>query len=302
MAIKQPYRLAVIEAVIVNLLWASTFIFVKISLREMGPLTIGGLRYFLGFLVLVPFLLKSKKRKRISNKEWRNLAIIGISSYTLANNAMFWSLIYLPATTVSFMMGLITLLVFISGVIWLKELPNRLQFSGILLTLIGTGMFFSVGLKPGEPLGILLAGGSLICFTIFGVMGRNSARAGSVDTLSLTAYPLAIGGGLSLLIAIPIEGIPHASIQTWGLIAWLAVVNTSLAYMLYNHSLQILTAFQMNVLLNLAPIGTAVLGWFLLGEQLNLLQFIGIVVVIVGASLVQVRNSSEKLKEEIVVP
>ena len=302
MAIKQPYRLAVIEAVIVNLLWASTFIFVKISLREMGPLTIGGLRYFLGFLVLVPFLLKSKKRKRISNKEWRNLAIIGISSYTLANNAMFWSLIYLPATTVSFMMGLITLLVFISGVIWLKELPNRLQFSGILLTLIGTGMFFSVGLKPGEPLGILLAGGSLICFTIFGVMGRNTARARSVDTLSLTAYPLAIGGGLSLLIAIPIEGIPHASIQTWGLIAWLAVVNTSLAYMLYNHSLQILTAFQMNVLLNLAPIGTAVLGWFLLGEQLNLLQFIGIVVVIVGASLVQVRNSSEKLKEEIVVP
>ena len=302
MAIKQPYRLAVIEAVIVNLLWASTFIFVKISLREMGPLTIGGLRYFLGFLVLVPFLLKSKKRKRISNKEWRNLAIIGISSYTLANNAMFWSLIYLPATTVSFMMGLITLLVFISGVIWLKELPNRLQFSGILLTLIGTGMFFSVGLKPGEPLGILLAGGSLICFTIFGVMGRNTARARSVDTLSLTAFPLAIGGGLSLLIAIPIEGIPHASIQTWGLIAWLAVVNTSLAYMLYNHSLQILTAFQMNVLLNLAPIGTAVLGWFLLGEQLNLLQFIGIVVVIVGASLVQVRNSSEKLKEEIVVP
>ncbi|HKZ44377.1 MAG TPA: EamA family transporter [Anaerolineales bacterium] len=302
MAIKQPYRLAVIEAVIVNLLWASTFIFVKISLREMGPLTIGGLRYFLGFLVLVPFLLKSKKRKRISNKEWRNLAIIGISSYTLANNAMFWSLIYLPATTVSFMMGLITLLVFISGVIWLKELPNRLQFSGILLTLIGTGMFFSVGLKPGEPLGILLAGGSLICFTIFGVMGRNTARARSVDTLSLTAFPLAIGGGLSLLIAIPIEGFPHASIQTWGLIAWLAVVNTSLAYMLYNHSLQILTAFQMNVLLNLAPIGTAVLGWFLLGEQLNLLQFIGIVVVIVGASLVQVRNSSEKLKEEIVVP
>jgi len=148
----------------------------------------------------------------------------------------------------------------------------------------------------------VLFSGSLICFTIFGVMGRNTARARSVDTLSLTAFPLAIGGGLSLLIAIPIEGFPHASIQTWGLIAWLAVVNTSLAYMLYNHSLQILTAFQTNVLLNLAPIGTAVMGWFLLGEQLNLLQFIGIVVVIVGASLVQVRNSSEKLKEEIVVP
>ncbi|OGN73676.1 MAG: hypothetical protein A2X25_15060 [Chloroflexi bacterium GWB2_49_20] len=290
MASTPSYRLALVEAIFINIIWASSFIFVKMALKDLGPLTIGGLRYFLGFLILLPFILKSKKRPSFSRAAWLQLFIIGFSSYTVANSAMFWSLIYLPATTVSFLMGLTTLLVFFGGVIWLKEVPNRFQMVGIIITLLGTGMFFSTGFKPGEPMGIILMGLALLCFTVFGILGRNTARAQTVDTLSLTAYPLAIGGGLLLLIAIPIEGIPHASPQTWGLVIWLAAINTSLAYMLYNHSLQVLTAFQMNVLLNLAPIGTAVMGWFFLNEHLTALQFIGMVVVIVGVGLVQRRD------------
>jgi drug/metabolite transporter (DMT)-like permease len=293
------HRLAIIEAVFINIIWASSFIFVKMALKDLGPLTIGGLRYFIGFLFLLPFILKSRRRLSFSRTAWLQLFIIGFSSYTVANSAMFWSLIYLPATTVSFMMGLNALLVFIGGVIWLKEIPNLRQTIGIVITMAGTGMFFSSGLKPGEPTGILLMSVALLCFTIFGILGRNTARAQTVDTLSLTAIPLAIGGGLLLLIAIPIEGIPHASIQSWGLVLWLAAINTSLAYVLYNHSLQVLTAFEMNILLNLAPIGTAIMGWFLLNEHLTSIQFIGMIVVIIGVGLVQ-RKAIRKLKKDLI--
>lgn len=293
------HRLAIIEAVFINIIWASSFIFVKMALKDLGPLTIGGLRYFIGFLFLLPFILKSRRRLSFSRTAWLQLFIIGFSSYTVANSAMFWSLIYLPATTVSFMMGLNALLVFIGGVIWLKEIPNLRQSIGIVITMAGTGMFFSSGLKPGEPTGILLMSVALLCFTIFGILGRNTARAQTVDTLSLTAIPLAIGGGLLLLIAIPIEGIPHASIQSWGLVLWLAAINTSLAYVLYNHSLQVLTAFEMNILLNLAPIGTAIMGWFLLNEHLTSIQFIGMIVVIIGVGLVQ-RKAIRKLKKDFI--
>ena len=290
MTSKPSYRLALVEAVFINLIWASSFIFVKLALKDLGPLTIGGLRYFLGFVILLPFILKSRQRPTFSRSAWLQLFLIGFSSYTLANSATFWSLRFLPATTVSFLMGLTTLLVFFGGILWLKEVPNHVQTVGIVITLVGTGMFFSTGLKPGEPVGILLMCLALFCFTVFGILGRNTARAQTVDTLSLTAYPLALGGGLLLLIAIPVEGIPHASLQTWGLVAWLAAVNTALAYMLYNHSLQVLTAFQMNVLLNLAPLGTALMGWIFLNEHLTLLQFIGMVVVIIGVVLVQNRS------------
>jgi len=296
----QPsYLLAIMEAIFINIIWASTFIFVKLSLKDMGPLTIGALRYFLGFVILLPFLLVSKKRPVFSRQAWLQLFLIGVSSYTLANSALFWSLEYLPATMVSFLLGLTSLLTFFGGAIFLKEVPSLFQGAGILISMLGMAMFFSVGLKPGEPLGLLIMAGALFCFTVFGILGRDTARSQTVDTLSLTAYPLALGGGLLLVIAFLVEGLPHASLQTWGYVLFLAAINTALAYVLYYHSLQVLTAFQMTVMLNLAPIFTAIMSFFLLHEKLTWLQFIGMLVVIAGVGMVQRRSRNRAVAGEI---
>jgi len=70
-------------------------------------------------------------------------------------------------------------------------------------------------------------------------------------------------------------------------VLWLAIVNTAIGYAFYNHSLQILTALEMNVILNLAPLGTAVLAWLILGETLASIQIVGMITVITGVILVQ---------------
>lgn len=295
MIAKPSYPLAILEAVFVNIIWASSFIFVKLLLKDLGPLTIGGLRYFIGFLVLLPFMLRKGRLDALPRRMWLRLLLIGLSAYTIGNGAMFWSLKYLPATTVSFMMSMITLLVLFGSILWLKEIPTLLQTVGILVTLGGTALFFLVGLKPGEPLGMAILSIGLISFTLFGVLGREAARGQKVDTLSLTAIPLALGGGLLLLVALPLEGLPHASPGTWGLVLWLAAVNTALGYILYNHALQVLTAFEMNVMLNLSPLWTALMAWFLLSERLLLWQWIGMVIVVVGVALVQRRQGIKSI-------
>jgi len=48
---------AIIEALLATFIWASSFVFVKMILPDVGPLTIAGLRYFLGFLFLLPFMI-----------------------------------------------------------------------------------------------------------------------------------------------------------------------------------------------------------------------------------------------------
>ncbi|NOY99379.1 MAG: EamA family transporter [Chloroflexi bacterium] len=290
MTSKPSYPLALTEAFLVSLIWGSSFIFVKLALEDIGPLTLAGLRYFLGFLVLLPFVARSGKTISLPRAMWLRLFLLGLSAYAVGNGAMFWSLKYLPATTVSFLMGTITLSVLLTGVFWLREIPTWLQALGILVTLGGTALFFASGLRPGEPLGLAIFCVGLVGFTFFGILGRKTARAQQVDTLTLTAVPLALGGGVLLLVAIPLEGLPHAAPLTWGLVLWLATVNTALGYILYNHALQVLTAFQMNVVLNLTPVWTALVGWFLLGERLTLVQAAGIVVVISGVMLVQRKN------------
>jgi len=286
------HPLALVEALLVSMVWALSFIFVKMALTELGPLTIGGLRYFLGFACLLPFL--HRRNFSLTHSQWLRMALLGFSSYTLGNGAMFWALRFLPATTVSFLMSLITITVLLGGVFWLREIPDRLQSAGILIVLAGMTLFFSPGLKPGEPIGLAFFALALFGFTVFGLLSRATVLDRQVDTLTLTALPLVIGGGLLLAIALPLEGIPSASPRTWGLILFLAAINTALGYILYYHALQSLHAFEMNVLLNLSPIWTAILGWWLLDDVLTSPQWAGIFLVLMGVLLVQKRNYKNK--------
>jgi len=288
---------AIGESALATVIWASSFVFVKIGLENMGPLTIAGFRYFLAFLVLLPFLVrKGTIRQPISRGIWLRLFAIGISAYTVGNGALFWGLKYLPATTVSFLMSLSPLLILMGGAVWLKEIPTRWQMFGVIVSLFGSALFFSSGLQSGEPAGIVVVFVGLIGFMLFGILGREIAKVKLLDTITLTTVPLAIGGGFLLLVAFPLEGMPLLSTKSVGIVLWLAIVNTALAYVLYNHSLQILTALEMNVMLNLTPLGTALLAWWLLGERLGFVQIIGMVVMITGVIFVQRSHNNQSKK------
>ncbi len=286
--IERRRLIAIGESLLVTLIWSSTFVVVKIGLETLGPLTIAGLRYFLGAVVLLPFLIKRKSLKTPISKElWLHLILIGVSAYTIGNGALFWGLKYVPATTGSFLMSLIPLLVLAGGALLLREIPTGWQIFGVLLSLFGSILFFSSGMQPGEPKGILIVGVGLIGFLAFSLLGRGIARDGKLDTLTLTTLPLAIGGILSMLLALIVEGIPQFTPKSIVIVLFLAVVNTSLGYLLYNHSLRELTALEMNTILNLSPLFTAILSWVLLGETLGTIQILGMVVVIVGVIFVQ---------------
>ncbi len=285
---KNRRTLALLEALLATVIWSSSFVVVKFGLETLGPLTIAGLRYSLGAIVLAPFLLlKRGERKPIPKNLWPRLALIGISSYTIGNGALFWGLKYIPATTGSFLMGLIPLLVMIGGVIFLKEIPTKWQGFGVFISLVGSVIFFSGGLKAGETLGIAILALGLVGFMAFSLLGRSIARERSLDTLVLTTVPLIIGGLSTICIALVVEGIPQFTIRSLWVVAWLALVNTSLGYLLYNHALRELTALEMNMVMNLTPLFTAFISWILLGERLGLLQGLGLIVMIVGVILVQ---------------
>jgi len=279
---------AIGESLLATAIWASSFVFVKIILADMGPLTIAGFRYFLAFLILFPFLVRKEGvRTSISKGLWLRLFLIGISAYTIGNGALFWGLKYLPATTVSFLMSLSPLIILFGGAVWLKEIPTRWQVLGVIVSLLGSGMFFSSGLQPGQSVGITIILIGLIGFMFFGVLGREIAKEKQLDTLTLTTIPLGIGGGFLLLIAFLMEGMPQLTTESILIVIWLGVVNTALAYVLYNHALQRLTALEMNMMLNLTPLGTALLAWWLLEERLGLVEITGMIVMIIGVLLVQ---------------
>lgn len=267
-------------------------------LEETGPFTIAGLRYLLGAVILLPLVLRqSSALRKITSRGWLLMALLGIASYAIGNGIFFLALQYLPTTTASFMMGLKPVIVLTAGIILLREFPTRVQVIGFMIALLGTFLFFKNGLASGAPIGLLIASFSMLGYASFGILGRSLARGQEIGTLLRTAIPLAIGGGIMLMLAIPLEGLPHLSSRGWGLVLILAVVNTVMGYLFHNYAIKTLYAFEMDIFLSLAPIGTAVLAWLLLDEVMPPNQIAGMLVVIAGVGLVQAAGASTKRKQ-----
>jgi drug/metabolite transporter (DMT)-like permease len=277
---------------LVSALWASSFVIIKMGLAHLGPLTLAGVRYFAAFLFLLPLMaLSGTFRRNPAPGRWGRLFLMGLLAYPVSNGALFWGLQYVPATTGAFLHSLLPLPSLVLALVWLREIPIPRQLLGLAVALAGSALFFSPGLAAGDPLALVVIGLGVVAFGVFVVLSRALARERHVPTLPLTALPLGFGGGLLLAVALPLERAAPPALEGWVAVFWLALVNTAVAYFLYNHSLRTLTVLELNVLLSLSPLGTALLASLLLGERVTLPQVVGLVVAISGVLLVQRRSA-----------
>jgi len=289
--LRSSRSLALTEGVLTTVIWASSFVFIKMGLAYLKPVTLAGMRYFTAFLLLLPIMAYRGDLKRpLARDQWIILLVMGLCAYTIGNGALFWGLRYLPAVTGSFLFSLLPLPVLLLGIVWLKEKPNLWQVAGFLVALAGSGVFFYRGLSAREPLAVGVVSMGVLAFSFYGVFSRRLARQGDVSITQMTAIPLGFGGGILLLIGLLGEGAFTLSLPGIAVVLWLAVVNTVVAYLLFYRSLRVLAAFELHVILNLSPIGTFGLAALMLGERLTTIQIGGMITVMAGVSLVQWRR------------
>ena len=59
-------QLSLLSAFICTLIWGTTFIAQDSGMDEIGPYTFNSVRFFVGFLVLLPFFLVIEKKKFVT--------------------------------------------------------------------------------------------------------------------------------------------------------------------------------------------------------------------------------------------
>ncbi len=99
---------------------------------------------------------------------------------------------------------------------------------------------------------------------------------------------MGIGGVLLLISGATIQGFGQLDLLQWLIMAWLAIVNTAIAFTLWNKSLQILTAVEFSIINSTMLPQIAILAWIFLQESLNLVQISGLGLVTIGIIIVQV--------------
>ena len=283
--------IGILEAFFVTFLWSSSYVLVKVGLNQLSPLTLVALRYVVASLVIVPLaLLRGKVSLVREKKSLLKVVFLGLSGYTVAQGLQCLGLFYLPAVSVTFILNFTPVIVLILGVVFLGEYPTRLQLGGMALVLLGAYLFFRAPMSGYGLMGVLITLLSGIGWGAYLVASRLLFVRDEADILGLTAFSMASGTAVLVIVAVAIEGFPSVSFTSWGIILWLGVVNTALAFLLWNHALQRLEAFEISVLQNTMLVQIAILSWIFLGERLIVTKLVPMALVFVGALVVQLRK------------
>ncbi len=235
-------------AVAVTTIWSTSWIFIKIGLKEIPALPFAGMRYFFAFLILLPWLLKSPTKQVIHELGWRDwLLLAGLSmlTYPLNQGGLFVALSYLPNTTVSLLQNFSPVFIALLGGFLLKEMVNRRQYLGMAVLLGGAMIFFLPLQSNNLSTPGLIATFVTLMSNVFGsVLGRKVLREGKYPVLVYTGVGMGIGSSILMTFSQAWEWIPRLSLQMWAILIFLALVNTALAFMVWNTVLQRLTAFE----------------------------------------------------------
>ena len=282
---------AILEALLVTLLWSTSWVLIKRYLAEIPSLIFAGLRYTLAFLVLLPGLFRHRARVRtLTGREWGRLAVLGLVFYTLTQGGQFVTLAHLEAVTFSLLLNFSAVLVALAGIVTLREMPSRLQWAGIALFVAGTLLYFSTGATwEGRALGLTLAGLTVCANAAAALLGRWVNREQTLPPIVVTCISMGIGATVMLAVGLAVQGWPTITPEGWLVILWLAIVNSALAFTLWNHTLTVLSATESSIINNTMLIQIAVLAWLFLGERLDAREIAGLVVAAVGILIVQVR-------------
>jgi drug/metabolite transporter (DMT)-like permease len=291
-----PHTRAVLQALLVTFLWSSSWVLIKFGLADIPAIPFAGLRYGVAFLCLLPFALRPGRLpalRRLPAAAWWRLILLGLLFYSFTQGAQFLALVYLPAATVSLLLSFSTVLVAALGVGLLGERPTTRQWAGSALYLSGVLLYFyPLPDLQGQGIGLLVAGVGVLANALSSILGRHINRSGDLDPTTVTVVTMGLGAVPLLLAGLLVQGLPPLSLQHWGIVLWLAVVNSAFAFTLWNLTLRTLSAVESSIINNTMLFQIALLAWLFLDEHLNWRQLAGMALATAGTLAVQLYGRS----------
>jgi drug/metabolite transporter (DMT)-like permease len=268
------------------LFWGMSFVWSSILLKSFQPVSIIFIRLVISTLFLFGVSLVLNKWERIKRSDYLLLFLSAVFNpflYFLGEN---YGLKYSSSTIASVVIA--TIPVFSPLVAWsvfrekltlLNIAGLFISFGGILLMLITKDLSLSV-----DKRGIIFLLGAVLAALVYSVLVRKLTFR--YKPLTIIKYQNLIGIFLFLPLFLVFE---YRSVLTVRLnfeiissFLFLAILASSLSFVFYTKSIQMLGISKANIFSNLIPVFTAIFSFFLLSESFTLQKMTGILLVIGG--------------------
>jgi drug/metabolite transporter (DMT)-like permease len=285
-------------ALLTALLWGILPVKLKQVLQVMDPVTVTWFRLLVSGSLLFVWLASVRRLPSFKSLGRRGKGLVALAVFGLVGNYLLYlvGLKILSPGTAQLIIQVGPILLLIGSIFLFKERFTPAQGLGLLVLLIGFGLFFNQRLAElltslsEYTTGVLIVFAAAVVWTFYGLSQKQLLTVWNSIQVMMVIYLFC-----ALLItpwAHPMQALQLSPLQGWLLLA--CCLNTLVAYGAFAEALAHWEASRVSATLALTPLVTfasvAAASWlwpdYVQAEQINLLGYGGAVLVVIGSAVV----------------
>ena len=278
---------------IIYFVWGSTFLAIRVGVREVPPFLLAAIRFAIAGAVLYGWMLAQGERSP-SAREWLSAAILAVLIFVLDYGLLFWAEQRVPSGIAAVMLATIPLFMALSEIVFLgtQRITPRLAVA----LLVGLGGVFvlmnrtlNVGGEPIDGMGATALLVAAVSWSIASALTRK---------LQLPASKV-MSSGVQMLLGGILLGVTAAALGefsrftpsavsggAWLALAYLIVAGSIIAFTAYVWLIHHESPTKVGTYAYVNPVVAVVIGYFLGGESLGARTILGTLFVLVSVIVI----------------
>jgi drug/metabolite transporter (DMT)-like permease len=290
---KKNNILVFITAVLAMLFWGYSFVWYKLAYLYYKPFTVIFFRLVFSVILLTIYLRILGKKERVLKKDMLGIMLMALCQPFLYFIGEGLGMYYVSSTVGAIIIATIPLFTPFFAHRYLREKIHLSLILGLLISFIGVYMIVQGDYNGSNSLkGIALLFLAVMAAVSYGVLLKRMSHKYSAFTI--VKYQNIFGAIYFLPLFLIWEfnhflQIEHQIAGIW-VIFQMALFASTLAFVCITYTIRNLGMSRTNLFTNLIPVFTAVIAYFVLQEKFPLMKIAGILIVISGLLISELRN------------
>jgi len=286
-----------VKLILTALFWGGTFVAGKMVAQNVGPFSIGFLRFAIASTLLLLLTRKIEgKLPRLKTSQIIHVILLGMIGIAAYNVMFYKGLKIIEASRAALIIATCPIFITICSALFLKGKVTAIQGLGIVISVCGAIIVISKGninqvFERGLGRGELYIFCCVLSWTTYSLIGKTVMK--NLSPLASVSYSAAVGAiGLFLPACFEglIQNLPHQSVTDWVCISYLGLFGTVIGFVWYYQGVENLGPTKAGLFINFVPMFAILSAFLILREPITLSLAVGGVLVISGVYLTNRRQ------------
>jgi len=306
-AASQPRAWKVVLAfAIIYFVWGSTFLAIRVGVREVPPFLLAGMRFLVAGIVLYGWM-RARGTPNPTTREWGAASFLAILIFVLDYGLLFWAERRVPSGTAAVMMATIPGFMALGEIVFLRT--QRLGFRlglALLVGMAGVAVLVGHSISMGEaPIDTVGACALIVAAISWSVAASLSRKLPLPAAKAMSSGAQMLAGGVLLTLTAALLGefrgfrVQAVSRGAWLALAYLIVAGSIVGFTAYVWLIHHESPTKVGTYAYVNPVVAVLVGYFLGGEAIGPRTIAGTALVLV--SVVVITTTPRKVAEVLQV-